>query len=200
MSAALIARLIEAGTPAALVADVAMELGRAAAAADILEQRRAKDRIRKRPRISEDSTESVETVEPPPPQSPPLKVSPDPFKNTPSLTPQPTPKRARRLPDDWQPQPLTGKAGEMVAAWQAGEMERELAKFRNYWLAKGGADAAKTNWQRTWINWLISADERKPRNARTNGMGRHQPNDGLSATSRAALAVFGASHERPVPQ
>jgi hypothetical protein len=67
-----------------------------------------------------------------------------------------------RLPADWQPATLTGKAATMVATWQSGAMERELAKFKNYWLAKG-ANAARTDWQRTWVNWLISADERKPR-------------------------------------
>jgi hypothetical protein len=47
MSAVLIAKLIAAGTPAELVAEVAMELGRAQAAADALEQRRRNDRERK---------------------------------------------------------------------------------------------------------------------------------------------------------
>lgn len=101
--------------------------------------------------------------------------------------------RAARLPEDWQPKPLTGKAAEMVACWQAGELERELAKFKNYWLAKGGA-AVSTNWQRNWVNWLINADERKA-HGRTNSMGRHQP-DGLSSTARAGLAVFGSAPAR----
>jgi hypothetical protein len=66
-----------------------------------------------------------------------------------------------RLSADWEPRPLSGKAAQMVAAWHPGELERELAKFKNYWLAKG-ANAARTDWQRTWVNWLINADERKP--------------------------------------
>jgi hypothetical protein len=70
--------------------------------------------------------------------------------------------RGTRLPDDWEPLPLAGKAAEMVAAWQPGQLERELAKFKNYWPSKG-ANAARTDWQRTWVNWLIAADERKPR-------------------------------------
>ena len=108
----------------------------------------------------------------------------------------PQPKKTRpssRLPEDWEPKPLIGKAAAMVACWQAGELERELAKFKNYWLAKGGAGAVSTNWQRNWVNWLINADERKPRHGRTNGLGRHQPDDGLSTTTRAARDVFGLS-------
>jgi hypothetical protein len=73
--------------------------------------------------------------------------------------------RGFRLPADWEPDPLTGKAETMVAAWQPGAMERELAKFKNYWLSKG-ANAARTDWQRTWVNWLMTADERTPRSFR----------------------------------
>lgn len=70
----------------------------------------------------------------------------------------------------------------MIAAWQPGEVERELAKFRNYWMGKAGKDAAKLDWQRTWINWLISADERKPRNGQP--LRRTRPN--LTDMLRAA--------------
>src|SRR5690348_11235150 len=44
MNAALLAKLIEAGTPADLVAEVAMELGRAAATAEALATRRKHER------------------------------------------------------------------------------------------------------------------------------------------------------------
>jgi hypothetical protein len=88
---------------------------------------------------------------------------------TPTREEKPSPKgevkkieRGSRLPADWEPEPLTGKAAAMVALWNPGELERELAKFKNYWPSKG-ANAARTDWQRTWVNWLISADERKPR-------------------------------------
>lgn len=89
MSAALLTKLIEAGTPADLVAEVAMELGRALAAAELLEQRRAKDRQRKRlPRKSAESGESAETRRPPKENIKPPAVSdetggepPDPIKD-----------------------------------------------------------------------------------------------------------------------
>jgi hypothetical protein len=88
---------------------------------------------------------------------------------TPTRDEKPSPKgevkkadRGVRIAMDWEPKPLIGKAAQMVACWQSGQLERELAKFKNYWLSKG-ANAARTDWQRTWVNWLISADERKPR-------------------------------------
>lgn len=88
MSTALLTKLLEAGTPVELIAEVAMELGRARAAAELLEQRRAKDRQRKRvPRKSAESVESAETHTPPKEVSNPHSVSietggkpPDPLK------------------------------------------------------------------------------------------------------------------------
>ena len=155
-----------------------MQLARAEAVAEIVEQRRAKDRARKAiPRNSTDSTESAEIQnEPLSPQSPP-NVFPEPLSNTPPIPPKPETKlaRATRLSDDWQPLPLIGKADDMVRRWQAGELERELAKFRNFWIAKAGKDACKSDWQRTWINWLISADERKPKNGQQHHSNRPNP-------------------------
>lgn len=169
MSADLLKRLAQAGTPLDLIMEVAETLADAKAAERLLEKRREKDRLRKR--NSKDSAETVEIVETaeihtlPLPPLPPLKTTPDPEKITPPISPKPTTEmRARRLPADWEPGPVIGKAADMLARWPPGEVERELAKFRNYWLAKAGKDACKTDWQRTWINWLISADERKPNN------------------------------------
>ncbi|QJR00897.1 hypothetical protein HH800_01000 [Sphingobium yanoikuyae] len=68
------------------------------------------------------------------------------------------------MPEDWTPDPVIGPTADMIARWPPGSIERELEKFRNYWIAKSGKDAIKANWQRTWINWLISADERIGRN------------------------------------
>jgi hypothetical protein len=88
MSAALLARLIEAGTPAELVGEVAMELAKAQAVADILEQRKAKDRERKRlPRTSAESEETAEIQEQGFPEvSPPAPPLPNP-SNTAPLSP-----------------------------------------------------------------------------------------------------------------
>lgn len=184
MSAELLKRLADAGTPMALIMEVAETLADAKAAQRLLDRRREKDRERKR--NSADSAETVEIVESAElvsPQSPPLKAPPHPLKITPPLTPHPPQNCARkacRLEADWKPEPLNGKAAEMVACWQAGEVERELAKFKNYWFAKGGKDAAKLNWQRTWINWLISADERKPRGNYSNERSSNPLQDAVS--------------------
>ena len=132
-----------------------------------------------------------ETTETAPPPLPPLKVSPYPFKITPPIPPTPTNdlRRAKRLSDEWMPAEPTGKAVAMIDRWQSGELERELAKFRNYWIGKAGKDACKTDWQRTWINWLISADERK-----SNGQ-QHHSNLGRGAQTFARLNL---SDDRPM--
>lgn len=90
MSADLLQRLAEAGTPMSLIMEVAETLADAKAAERLLEKRRAKDRDRKRenPRISTEPLENAETVETPAPLSPP-KVSPAPPTNTPPISPTP---------------------------------------------------------------------------------------------------------------
>ena len=152
-----------------------------------VEARRAKDAERqRRHRESRDVTVTgCDETLPPFPPTPPLKFSPDPFQITPPIPPKPTNdlKRAKRLSDEWMPAEPTGKAVAMIDRWQSGELERELAKFRNYWIGKAGKDACKTDWQRTWINWLIAADERKPRNG-----GQHS---GLGKSAAAAVRAFG---------
>jgi hypothetical protein len=83
VSAALLARLIEAGTPAELVGEVAMELARAQAIQEQAEKRKTKDRERKR--NSADSTENAEIQENPcslevSPQTPlPKPINPSPL-------------------------------------------------------------------------------------------------------------------------
>lgn len=66
--------------------------------------------------------------------------------------------RGSRLPPDWDP----GESGFAFAAAQGlnnGRAQAELAKFRDYWAAKAGADASKADWQATWRNWVRKAVE-----------------------------------------
>jgi hypothetical protein len=137
-----------------------------------LHARRVHDRERKRrQRIRDKSRDACDIPDKSTVTRDPPDGSPNDIYLTPSLAPHEKPKpkglvkkieRGTRLSADWEPRPLSGKALAMVDAWQPGAIERELAKFKNYWLAKG-ANAARTDWQRTWVNWLISADERQPR-------------------------------------
>lgn len=85
---------------------------------------------------------------------------------TPDTRHQPSSKaagggRGSRLPPDWDP----GESGFAFAAAQGltnGRAQAELAKFRDYWAAKAGADATKADWQATWRNWVRKAVEAAP--------------------------------------
>lgn len=70
-------------------------------------------------------------------------------------------RRGSRLPPDWEP----GEPGMAFAAQQGltnGRATAELAKFRDFWTAKTGADATKADWQATWRNWVRRAVETQP--------------------------------------
>lgn len=160
--------------------------------------RRAKDAQRKKERrnvpgkstdipetIHGRSTDAAGTEEQFPSPSPSPSFPPHPQTNpthTPTRENTPHTRKGTRLSEDWQPDQIIGPTADMVACWPPGTIERELEKFRNYWLAKSGKDAVKTNWQRTWINWLISADERigKHGNDRSGRNYRHGPGDGFT--------------------
>lgn len=76
---------------------------------------------------------------------------------------KPAAKRGTRLPADWT---LTvALAREGAAAREAAglppltevELRAEGASFRDYWHAKSGMDATKTDWTATWRNWCRKA-------------------------------------------
>jgi hypothetical protein len=55
------------------------------------------------------------------------------------------------------------------------DVDLELASFKDYWIAKSGADAAKTNWFATWRNWV--------RRAKTN-FSKQKSNDDMQKLMR----------------
>lgn len=44
----------------------------------------------------------------------------------------------------------------------AAEVDRQAIRFRDFWIAKAGKDAAKQDWQATWRNWIRRALDDKP--------------------------------------
>jgi hypothetical protein len=181
--------MLEAMQAEGLDLDACIRILRAAGPDTAAEKRRAYDRERKAAKRAEDRLSGGKSGGNPPDPSPNERDI-----LTPTREEKPEPKgsvkkvdRGVRLPGNWEPQPLAGKAAEMVACWQAGELERELAKFKNYWLAKG-SNAARTDWQRTWVNWLISADERKPRHGNAT-----DTNPTATALARVQAAIRSGS-------
>lgn len=77
-----------------------------------------------------------------------------------SVPPKPKRSQARgaRLPGDWT---LPGPWAEWVRVnfptVTEAELTREADTFRDYWIAKPGAQACKLDWEATWRNWCRKA-------------------------------------------
>lgn len=91
-----------------------------------------------------------------------LLLIPDPPSPIPERgTTRPTKSRGSRLPPDWEPD-------ANLLAWAKAErpdvlLAVELAKFRDYWIAKPGQQGVKLDWPATFRNWIRSAREGPPR-------------------------------------
>ncbi|GAN55234.1 hypothetical protein [Tanticharoenia sakaeratensis] len=76
--------------------------------------------------------------------------------------PKPKSVRASRLPADWQPDPEQ----RQYALDHGVDPGREAENFREYWLAKAGQSATKTDWGLTWRSWVRRSAERGPQGYR----------------------------------
>lgn len=90
------------------------------------------------------------------------------------------PKRATQFPDDFTPA-LTERSQRIVAAWPAGKLERELAKFRNHAADKG---RTSKDWQAAFRKWIDNADEWKPAND-------YRKPTGTATAAQRAIASLG---------
>lgn len=75
-----------------------------------------------------------------------------------------TPRRAtaKRLAEDFG---LTPERRSIAEAEHV-DCEREMAKFKDYWLAASGANARKHDWDAAWRNWCRKAAEQPRLNGR----------------------------------
>lgn len=79
--------------------------------------------------------------------------------------------RGTRLPDNWILPKAWGEwAQQEVPAWTPEQVRKVADVFRDYWLAKAGKDALKTDWLATWRNWVRrDAEKVKPTVAPSSG-------------------------------
>lgn len=69
--------------------------------------------------------------------------------------PAPKAARATRLATDWRlPDTWMSWALLEQPSWTPDDALRVADSFRDYWAAKGGADARKVDWEATWRNWV----------------------------------------------
>ncbi len=75
--------------------------------------------------------------------------------------------RGCRLPADFEPDYDFAIAEGLPPE----RVKVEIAKFRDYWRSKAGANATKIDWQATWRNWIRKAvdDLEKTKNTNNNG-------------------------------
>ena len=181
----LLARLIESGTPAALIEEVAMLLAEKKISDAAIADRRAKDRSRQERKRSRDEVECHVTERdisngafPAPPNENNL--------TPPTHTPVYKTPRARRLPADWVPAPLPSQLLDQVSAWKAGLLESELAKFRDWAAAAPDKTGLKKDWDAAWRNWLRRKSEEGSGNGTANRTGSQNgaPRDGFTAVLR----------------
>lgn len=181
-----------------------------------LHARRVNDRERKRRQRSRDKSrdnrdtigKSAVTRDTPP------NGSPKDINQTPSLPPAEVSEPIGSSP---QSRPWSLPVGVSLQVWtdflsnrkrkKAGNTPTAWTKFRNDLRrvsSQTGIPPPKLIEHAAASGWAGIYDPNEDKgHGRTNGLGRHQPDDGLSPTTRAAMSVFGpieASHERSVPQ
>lgn len=66
---------------------------------------------------------------------------------------KPKPKTATRLPPDWTLPPELAEWARSKGI-SSTKIAFEAEKFRDFWIAKSGKDATKTDWPATWRNWM----------------------------------------------
>src|SRR5262249_9677964 len=86
--------------------------------------------------------------------------------------------KGTRLSEDWQPSPDNLRFAESEG-FSASEIEREGAKFRDYWIGRAGAGGVKRDWCSTWRSW-----SRKAKTARKPDV-RYVQQGGTSASAAA---------------
>lgn len=136
-------------------------------------------------------------------------ASPEPKSNVVSMTPaksKGSAGRGSRLPEDWTMPPDWGNWA-MSKGMKKAQIVKEAEKFKNFWLAKSGKDAAKIRWDLTWQNWIINAMERQEKfngkpEKRDVGMQVFEhfcgnPFDGMLYPADEFAAA--SDYERPIP-
>lgn len=69
------------------------------------------------------------------------------------------PSRGTRIDPDWLPGP-EGHAFAIAEGLSAYEIDREAARFRDYWKGRAGSGGVKLDWKATWQNWIRSTAEK----------------------------------------
>ena len=105
-------------------------------------------------------------------------------------------KNGTRLPADF------AVTAEMVA-WAHNEAphvdgKRETDRFVDYWLSKPGREGRKLDWDRTWKNWMRTAEDRQGPRDRP-GLAAERATSTTDERVAQAQALKTQSGEQPEP-
>lgn len=172
MNASLLTRLIAAGTPAELVAEVAAELARGQAMIDLVEQRRKRDRVRKTPPRNSAETEEIPEFQDDPPKAP---TPPNTLNTLPPSPKGTAPKGKHPLPADWgMSEALVAYGARQEPPVNRDEVAGCCEDVRN-WALRHGRKMA--DWDRCAMGFIRDLSKRKrdgpaqPMNGRRSSFG-----------------------------
>ena len=104
--------------------------------------------------------------------------------------------RATRIPDGWIP--TDDLANAMAAECPTVDQRHEHRKFVDYWKAKSGKDATKTDWDATYRNWIRRAAESNPRPRATQATGNQRAQQAIQAGLDLERMMSGDQADRAI--
>lgn len=105
--------------------------------------------IERETKRKQESTNRAPGVNEPPPNHKPITNNQEPVIDA---APKGTAK-AKRLSPDWQLPKAWGEWTLENMGWETTSVRLEADKFKDFWIAKGGREACKLDWEATWRNW-----------------------------------------------
>jgi uncharacterized protein YdaU (DUF1376 family) len=105
--------------------------------------------IERETKRKQSSTNREPDVNEPPPNHKPITNNQEPVIDA---APKGTAK-AKRLSPDWQLPKAWGEWTLENMGWETTSVRLEADKFKDFWIAKGGREACKLDWEATWRNW-----------------------------------------------
>lgn len=99
--------------------------------------------------------------------------------------------RKSRLPEGWEPKPLTpgSIAADTVSLWPPGQWERELSRFRDHHTGRGNTMA---DWDAAWRTWIGN-------DGKFGNRGSYRQPTGSGRTIDAANRAIACLERRGVP-
>jgi hypothetical protein len=94
-------------------------------------------------------------------------------------------RRGSRISAEWLPT-SEGHSFALQEGFSVSEIDREVQKFRDYWVARPGAGGLKLDWDATWRQWIRKGAESTGKTPTSAANGSH-PDAGVDWDKTASL-------------